>query len=61
MLLGWIGAQVAIIRRRSFLQPVMAGVCATLIGLGANLHRHRQEGRAGPCGKTPTGRGAQRG
>ena len=37
VLLGWIGAQVAIIGRRSFLQPIMAGVGATLIGLGSKL------------------------
>lgn len=37
VLLGWIGAQVAIIGPRSFLQPLMGGVGATLIGLGAVL------------------------
>ena len=37
VLLGWIAAQVAIIGYRSILQPLMAGVGATLIGLGASL------------------------
>jgi hypothetical protein len=37
VLLGWIAAQVAIIGQHSFLQPLMAGVGATLIGLGASL------------------------
>lgn len=37
VLLGWIGAQVAIIGPRSVLQPAMAGIGAVLIGLGASL------------------------
>lgn len=37
VLLGWITVQVAIIGPRSFLQPLMASVGATLIGLGTTL------------------------
>ena len=36
-LIGWIGVQVAFIGPRSFLQPLMAGAGAALIGLGATL------------------------
>jgi len=39
VLTGWIGAQVAIIGRRSFLQPLMAGVGVVLVGLGWTLGR----------------------
>lgn len=37
VLLGWISVQVAIIGPHSFLQPLMAGVGAAMIGLGSNL------------------------
>lgn len=37
ILSGWIAAQIAIIGRRSFLQPLMGAVGLALIGLGAGL------------------------
>ena len=37
ILVAWIAAQVAIIGRRSWLQPAMAGVGGSLIGLGWRL------------------------
>jgi hypothetical protein len=37
VLAGWIGAQVAIIGLRSPLQPAMAGVAVSLVGLGRCL------------------------
>src|SRR5947209_17579977 len=39
ILTTWIAAQVLIIGPRSFLQPVMAGVGAGLVGLGLTLNR----------------------
>lgn len=39
VLIGWIGGQVAIIGRRSFLQPLFGGVGIAMIGLGAQLMR----------------------
>ena len=39
VLIGWIGAQLAIIGRRSFLQPLFGGVGIAMVGLGAKLVR----------------------
>ena len=39
VLVGWVGAQVAIIGRRSFLQPLFGGVGIAMVGLGAQLVR----------------------